>query len=102
MIDLLPEPLRPYSPLFVAAATAVAIFAIGWILSKWTYRICLRMARRSQMDEALARFLSAIGRYTVLAVALIAALGKVGIQTTSLVALLGQQASPLASRCTAT
>ena len=89
MIDLLPEPLRPYSPLFVAAATAVAIFAIGWILSKWTYRMGLRMARRGGVDEAPARFLSAIGRYTVLAVALIAALGKVGIQTTSLVALLG-------------
>ena len=35
MIDLLPESLRPYSPLFVGAATAIAIFAIGWIVSKW-------------------------------------------------------------------
>lgn len=89
MIDLLPEPLRPYSGLIVGAATALAIFVLGWMLSKWAHRICLRMARRSQIDEALARFLSSIAQYAVLAVAVIAALGKVGIQTTSLVALVG-------------
>lgn len=89
MIDLFPEPLRPYSGLIVGAATAIAIFVLGWLLSKWVYRICLRLARRSQIDEALARFLSAIAQYAVLAIAVITALGRVGIQTTSLVALVG-------------
>ena len=89
IIDLLPEPLRPYSSLIVGAVLAVAIFVVGWILSKWTHRLSLRMARRAKMDEALARFLAAIAQYAVLTVAVIAALGKVGIQTTSLVALLG-------------
>lgn len=89
MTEVFPEPLRPYSGLIVGAATALIIFIVGWIASKWAYRICLRVARRSQLDEALARFLAAICQYAVLAIAVIAALGKVGIQTTSLVALLG-------------
>jgi len=89
MVDLFPEQLQPYAPLIVGAATALAIFLIGWIAAKWVYAICLRMARRSQMDEALARFLSSIAQYAVLAFAVIAALSKVGVQTTSLVALLG-------------
>lgn len=89
MDDLFPEPLRPYSGLIVGAATALLIFVAGWILSKWAYRLCLRLGRRSQLDEALARFLAAICQYAVLAIAVIAALGKVGIQTTSLVALVG-------------
>lgn len=89
MIDLFPEQLQPYAPLIVGAATALAIFLVGWIAAKWVYAICLRMARRSQMDEALARFLSSIAQYAVLAFAVIAALSKVGVQTTSLVALLG-------------
>jgi small conductance mechanosensitive channel len=89
MTDLFPEQLQPYAPLIVGVATALAIFVIGWIAAKWVYAICLRIARRSEMDEALARFLSAIAQYAVLAIAVIAALSKVGVQTTSLVALLG-------------
>ena len=89
MTDLLPAPLQPYEGLIVGAATAVLIFVIGWIASKWVYLLCLRMARRASVDEALARFLSAIAQYAVLAIAVIASLSKVGVQTTSLVALLG-------------
>jgi small conductance mechanosensitive channel len=89
MTDLFPEPLLPYAPLIVGAATALLIFVLGWIASKWVYAICLRGARRSQMEEALARFLSSLAQYTVLAMAVIAALNRVGVQTTSLIALLG-------------
>ncbi len=89
MTNVLPESLQPYESLIVGAATALVIFVVGWIASKWTFRLCLRMARKSQMDEALARFLSSMAQYAVLAVAVIASLGRVGVQTTSLVALLG-------------
>lgn len=89
MNELLPENIQPYSPLIVGAATALVIFVVGWLAAKWVYALCLRLARRSKMDEALARFLSSMAQYAVLAIAVIAALGKVGVQTTSLVALLG-------------
>ena len=89
MNNVLPEQLQPYAGLIVGAATALVIFIIGWIAAKWIYMICLRMARRSQVDEALARFLSSLAQYAVLAFAVIAALSKVGVQTTSLIALLG-------------
>ena len=89
MTDLFPEFLRPYTGLIVGAATALLIFVLGWIASKWVYALCLRAARRSDIDEALARFLSSMAQYAVLAFAVIAALGRVGVQTTSLVALLG-------------
>ena len=89
MTQLLPPFLQPYGGLITGAATALLIFVIGWIAAKWVHALCLRLARRSKVDEALARFLSSLAQYAVLAVAVIAALGKVGVQTTSLVALLG-------------
>lgn len=89
MTDILPEKLQPYEGLIVGAATAILIFVVGWIAAKWVYALCLRVARRSKMDEALARFLSSMAQYAVLAMAVIAALNKVGVHTTSLVALLG-------------
>jgi len=89
MSELFPEALQPYEGLIVGTATALIIFVVGWIVSKWVYAFCLRAARRSKMDEALARFLSSMAQYAVLAFAVIAALSKVGVQTTSLVALLG-------------
>ncbi len=89
MTQLLPPFLQPYGGLIIGAATALLIFAIGWIAAKWIHALCLRLARRAQVDEALARFLAALAQYAVLAVAVIAALNKVGVQTTSLVALFG-------------
>ncbi|MDH3744752.1 MAG: mechanosensitive ion channel [Acidobacteriota bacterium] len=89
MDELFPEFLQPYQGLIVGAATALLIFVVGWIASKWVHALCLRAARRGGMDEALARFLSSMAQYAVLAFAVIAALSKVGVQTTSLVALLG-------------
>lgn len=89
MNELLPENLQPYEGLIVGAATALLIFVIGWIAAKWTHALCLRVARRSKMDEALARFLASLAQYAVLAVTVIAALGKVGVPTTSFIALLG-------------
>lgn len=44
------------------------------------------------MLDAVARFLSSLLQYAVLAASVIAALGTVGVQTTSLVAVLGSVA----------
>ena len=89
MTELLPPALQPYGGLITGAATAILIFVVGWIAAKWTHALCLKLARRAQVDEALARFLAALAQYAVLAMAVIAALSKVGVQTTSLVALFG-------------
>lgn len=88
MQEQLPAFLQPYSDLIVGAAAAIALFVVGWIASKWAAFIVARLLRRAQVDEALTRFLAAIGRYVVLAATVIVALGTVGIQTTGLVALL--------------
>lgn len=89
MEALLPEGLDPFAPMFVGALTALVILIAGWIVSKWIRRIILSVMQSRKLDEAVARFLSSIVQYTVLAAAVIAALGKVGVASTSLVAILG-------------
>ncbi|WP_052548099.1 mechanosensitive ion channel family protein [Enhygromyxa salina] len=84
-----PEALQPYMPLIVGAITALLIFVVGWVVSKWTHGAVTRLMRKRDLDEALARFLASIAQYLVLAATVIAALGHVGVETTSLVALLG-------------
>ncbi|MEM7048315.1 MAG: mechanosensitive ion channel domain-containing protein [Acidobacteriota bacterium] len=83
-----PEQFSQYMPLVVQIATALAIFIVGWIASKWARALAMRVMRKSNVDEALARFLGAIVQYAVLAAAVITSLAKVGVETTSLVALL--------------
>ena len=66
---------------------AVVILVVGWMVSKWAHILILSVARGRQLDEALARFISSIAQYTILAAAIIASLGAVGVETTSLVAI---------------
>jgi small conductance mechanosensitive channel len=83
-----PEEFAPYMPLVLNVAYAILIFIAGWIVSKWTQRLVMGVLRKREIDEALTRFLGAIGKYLILAATVIIALGAVGIQTTSLVAIL--------------
>lgn len=84
----LPDWIRPYFPMITDLVVALLILVVGWFISKWVHKAALSGFRRAHMDEALARFLSSIGQYCVLAATIISALNRVGIQTTSLVALL--------------
>lgn len=70
------------------AATVIAIFVIGWIVSKWVRSLTLRAVRRAKVDEALSRFFASIAQYAVLIFAITAALGKAGIETTSVAAVI--------------
>lgn len=79
--------LQPYFPLIKSFAIAIGIFAVGWIASKIVAGLISSALVRAKVDAALSRFLSSIGRYSVLAATVIASLGAVGIQTTSLVAI---------------
>ncbi|MCA9637114.1 MAG: mechanosensitive ion channel [Myxococcales bacterium] len=85
--QILPESLRPYADLIFGITAAILILILGWIASKWANRLLLKLFRRRQVDESLARFLAALAQYTVLAMGVIAALGKVGVETTSVVAI---------------
>ncbi len=84
----IPTQLQPFMPLIVNIFSAIVIFVIGWISSKWVHMASLKVLRKYDVDEALTRFLASMSQYFVLAATIIVALDKVGIQTTSLVALL--------------
>lgn len=84
----IPAQLEPYMPYLIQILYAVLIFIVGWIVSKWTHSLLLKIMGKRELDEALARFLASIARYMVLAATVIIALGAVGIETTSLVAIL--------------
>ena len=74
---------------FINTATALLIFIIGWIASKWANSLAASVLRRRKVDEALSRFLAAIAQYAVLAAAVIASLDQAGVPSTSFVAVLG-------------
>jgi small conductance mechanosensitive channel len=85
---LLPEKFDAYASTLAGLAMAIIIFVVGWIASKWARGLVLGVLRKQKVDEALARFLSGIAQYTVLAATVVTALGKVGVETASLLALL--------------
>jgi small conductance mechanosensitive channel len=87
MQEIFPSFLKPYAPMIQGVITAIAIFVVGWMASKVAASLIVRGFRRAKMDDALARFLGSLARYTILAATIIAALGSVGVQTTSLVAI---------------
>jgi small conductance mechanosensitive channel len=76
-------------PLIIGLVTALLIFVVGWILSKWIYKLAARVMHRRHLDESLVRFLASLAQYSVLAATVITALAQVGVETTSLIALLG-------------
>lgn len=71
----------------VAAAKALIVFVIGWIVAGWMKRLTQGALERAKVDVALAGFLSNIVRYTVIFATIIAAAGALGINTTSLTAI---------------
>ena len=59
---ILPESLAGNAGLIAGAITALLIFILGWIASKWAHRLILKVLRKRHLDEALSRFLGSIGR----------------------------------------
>lgn len=87
MKEMLPKAIQPYFEMIQGAVFALVIFIAGWIVSKMISKLVLRVLDRRHVDRALARFLSSIVLYALLAATVIAALGAVGVKTTSLVAI---------------
>lgn len=70
--------------------TALAIIAVGWLLSKWLEgRLTSYIERRSGIDYDYTPSLARLVRVIIMAVAVVAALGRLGVQTASITALVG-------------
>jgi small conductance mechanosensitive channel len=68
---------------------AIITMTAGWIIGKIAKQALLGILRKREIgSEALARFLSDMARYVILAVAVIAAIEKMGVQTTSVLTIL--------------
>jgi small conductance mechanosensitive channel len=80
---ILPESLAGNAGLIAGAVTALLIFILGWIASKWAHRLLLNVLRKRKLDEALSRFLASIVQYAVLAAFIISALEHVGVARAS-------------------
>jgi len=70
-------------------AVALLMLAVGWAVAGWAERGTGRLLDRARMDMTLRSVTTALVRYAVLIVVVVAALGQVGIQTTSVLAALG-------------
>ncbi|MDD9919252.1 MAG: mechanosensitive ion channel [Alphaproteobacteria bacterium] len=68
---------------------ALVILFIGWTASRWARRITLNALTRAKVDLTLARFISSLARYAIMAFTIIAVLSKFGVQTASLIAVMG-------------
>jgi len=69
---------------------AIVILIVGfWIAGVVKSKLYKVLMKSGKSDEMLSGFLSAIAKYFVIAVTLLAVLNKFGVETTSLVAVLG-------------
>jgi small conductance mechanosensitive channel len=76
-----------FLPRFVAA---LLILVVGSLVARWLSRAIYNVVSRSgHIDPTVRPILSAIVRYSVLILVIIAALSQVGVQTASLFAVLG-------------
>jgi small conductance mechanosensitive channel len=70
--------------------TAILLFVVGYILSKWASRSTRAVLDRTgRVDVTVRPVIAATIRYAILILVLVAALAQVGVQTASLLAVLG-------------
>ena len=69
---------------------AIAILVIGWIVAGWIkLAVSKALSRLPRSDATVTRALSAVARYLVLAMVIVAVLAQFGVQTASILAVLG-------------
>ncbi|MFM9957215.1 MAG: mechanosensitive ion channel family protein [Phycisphaerales bacterium] len=68
---------------------AVVFIIIAWLVAGWISRLVSRGMTRAKVDLTLAKFLSNVVRWGVLAMSVVACLGIFGIQTASFAAVIG-------------
>lgn len=74
----------------VRVVAAIVILVVGfWFAGVVKRKLHYALMKNKVVDEMLAGFLSAIAKYLVVAVTVLAVLNKFGVETTSLIAVLG-------------
>jgi small conductance mechanosensitive channel len=109
---VVPEPVEPVTPMDVVDTvadattwltdnsdlligygvniiTALLILFIGNLVAKGVGRSIGKLLTKRKLDPAVVEFLSALVRYLLFVIFLIAALGRIGVQTASVVAVIG-------------
>jgi len=80
------ELAQTYGPRILGA---MIFIVLAWIVSSWLSRLVLKGLVRAKVDVTLAKFLSNIVRWAIIAVAVVAGLGIFGVQTASFAAVIG-------------
>ena len=73
----------------IRVAGALLFLAVAWMVGAWCRRCVRKALTKTHVDETLSIFLANAARWTVLLLAVLAALGMFGIQTTSFAAVIG-------------
>lgn len=68
---------------------AFIILIIGWIASKWAFRVTLKQFKKHDFDPTLSQFIANLVRILVMFGMLVVALGKVGISIAPFLAAVG-------------
>lgn len=69
--------------------SAIAILIIGLMVARWAANTTRKALSRPRFDATLALIFSAIARYFIIIIVLIAILSQFGVQTASIIAALG-------------
>ncbi|MES2723886.1 MAG: mechanosensitive ion channel domain-containing protein [Pseudomonadota bacterium] len=92
-----PEMLRGLATVMAAFSVRIVVAVIILAITLWaakrvarvTERGMARFSRHTPADKTLADFVSALVKYVIIAIGLIAVLQQLGVQTTSVLAVLG-------------
>ena len=72
----------------VAVAKAIVLIILVLIISKWIRNLILKITRKANVDETLARFFANMGKYAIMLLGGLAILGMFGVDTTSFAAVI--------------
>lgn len=72
----------------VAVAKAIVLIILVLIISKWVRNLILKITRKANVDETLARFFANMGKYAIMLLGGLAILGMFGVDTTSFAAVI--------------
>ena len=87
---ILYEDLAPVAiAIAINVISAIAILVVGLIVARWAANATRKALSRPRFDATLALILSAIVRYFIIVVVLVAILSQFGVQTASIIAALG-------------
>lgn len=88
-IQITPEQFEMGVTYATRVVGVLVLLFVANIVASWTRRLVVRALDKAKFDATLTKFFSNLARYTVLILAVLAALGVFGIETTSFAAVIG-------------